>query len=124
MVQQSSFRYGGSEQLLTSRVWEYGTRLQSIANTAWGLSVGAHAYQYGWVNRRWRASLADGSRWDYGYDDRNEVTSGKRYWSDGSAVAGQHFEYATTASATAPGHGRVGTSMAPTCVKPITRPSN
>ena len=93
LVQQSSFRYGGSEQLLTSRVWEYGTRLQSIANTAWGLSVSAHAYQYDWVNRRWRASLADGSRWDYGYDDRNEVTSGKRYWSDGSAVAGQHFEY-------------------------------
>ncbi|MBI4327681.1 MAG: RHS repeat-associated core domain-containing protein [Chloroflexi bacterium] len=93
LVQQSSFKYGGTEQLLTSRVWEYGTRLQSIANTAWGLSVSAHAYQYDSVNRRWRAALADGSRWDYGYDDRNEVTSGKRYWPDGSAVAGQHFEY-------------------------------
>jgi len=45
------------------------------------------------VNRRWRVNLEDGSRWDYAYNDRNEVTSGKRYWSDGTPVSGQQFEY-------------------------------
>jgi RHS repeat-associated protein len=30
----------------------------------------------------------------YGYDDLGQVTSGKRYWSDGTPVAGQQFDYA------------------------------
>jgi RHS repeat-associated protein len=37
--------------------------------------------------------LADGSYWSYACDDRNEVTSGKRYWADFTPVPGQHFEY-------------------------------
>jgi RHS repeat-associated protein len=38
--------------------------------------------------------LEDGSRWQYAYNDRNELTAGKRSWQDWSPVCGQRFEYA------------------------------
>ncbi len=37
--------------------------------------------------------MGDGSRWLYEHNDRNEVTSGKRYWSDWTPGAGQQFAY-------------------------------
>jgi hypothetical protein len=46
------------------------------------------------VDRRTRATLADGSAWNYDYNDRSEVTGGKRYWGDFAPVAGQQFEFA------------------------------
>jgi len=44
--------------------------------------------------RRTQATLADGSRWRYQYNDRDEVVSGKRFWVDWTPVGGQQFEYA------------------------------
>jgi hypothetical protein len=38
-------------------------------------------------------TLIDGSYWVYEYDSLGQVESGKRYWSDGTPVAGQKFEY-------------------------------
>jgi RHS repeat-associated protein len=35
----------------------------------------------------------DNSRWIYTYDGLGQVTSGKKYWVDGTPVAGQQFEY-------------------------------
>jgi RHS repeat-associated protein len=46
------------------------------------------------VQRRTQATLADGSRWHYAYNDRDEVVAGKRTWVDWTPVAGQQFEYA------------------------------
>jgi RHS repeat-associated protein len=37
---------------------------------------------------------ADGSYWRYEYDSLGQVISGKKYWSDGTPVPGQQFEYA------------------------------
>lgn len=36
----------------------------------------------------------DGAHWVYQYDNLGQVTSGKKYWADGTPVAGQQFEYA------------------------------
>ena len=36
----------------------------------------------------------DGSYWVYEYDTLGQVKSGKRYWREGTPVAGQQFEYA------------------------------
>jgi hypothetical protein len=33
------------------------------------------------------------SCWVYSYDHLGQVVSGKKYWSDGTPVAGQQFEY-------------------------------
>jgi len=38
--------------------------------------------------------LADGSYWVYGYDSLGQVTNGCKYFSDGTPVAGQQFDYA------------------------------
>ena len=46
------------------------------------------------ANQRTRMTLADGSYWHYTYDRLGQVVSGKRYWQDGTLVAGQQFEYA------------------------------
>lgn len=45
------------------------------------------------TNQRTRMLLADGSWWEYRYDALGQVVSGKRYWADGTPVAGQQFEY-------------------------------
>ncbi|MGA4577511.1 hypothetical protein [Limisphaera sp. VF-2] len=43
--------------------------------------------------QRVRADWADGSWWVYSYDAHGQLQSGRRYWADGSPVAGQQFEY-------------------------------
>jgi YD repeat-containing protein len=68
--------------------------LASIANVASGVAVSTHAYTYDALNRRRQATLEDGSRWRYDYNDRDELISGKRSWLDWTPVAGQQFEYA------------------------------
>ena len=83
----------GGPVLTTTRTWDYGSRLRSIANTTNGVAVASYAYTYDGLGRPTQSTLADGSWWNYGYDDRDEVVSGKRFWSDFSAVAGQQFEY-------------------------------
>jgi hypothetical protein len=37
--------------------------------------------------------LQDGSFWFYEYDNLGQLRSGKKFWSDGTPVAGQQFEY-------------------------------
>jgi YD repeat-containing protein len=51
-------------------------------------------YVYNAANQRTHQTLlADGSTWVYDYDSLGQVKSGKRYWADGTLVAGQQFEY-------------------------------
>jgi len=35
----------------------------------------------------------DGSAWVYGYNDRDELTSAKRYWGDWTPYSGQQFGF-------------------------------
>ena len=81
--------------LTTTRTWNYGFQLQSIANVVNHSTVTSHRYQYDAVNRRTQAE--DNSFWQYGYDDRNELTAANRYWADFNTVtpvAGQLYGYA------------------------------
>src|SRR5258708_10060018 len=72
-------------------------RLQSISSTASGSAAPtlpvSFAYQYNSANQRTRMTQGDSSYWIYLYDVRGQVISGKRYWQDGTPVAGQQFEY-------------------------------
>jgi YD repeat-containing protein len=79
------------------REWEWGERLASIQNlvgTPSTASVSSHSYLYDSMHRRTPATLEDGSRWQYDYNDRHELIGGKRYWADWTPMAGQQFEYA------------------------------
>ena len=58
-----------------------------------GILPVSFSYVYNNANQRTRATLADGSYWLYEYDSLGQVRSGKKYWADGTPVAGQQFEY-------------------------------
>ena len=70
-------------------------RLTSISSqpSASGLAPISFNYSYNSANQRTRATLTDGSYWLYEYDTLGQVKSAKRYWSDGTPVAGQQFQY-------------------------------
>jgi YD repeat-containing protein len=84
--------------MLTTRTWDRLNRLGSVhsqahlSSTSLGLGLG-HTYTYNAANQRTRADLADGSYWVYEYDKLGQVTSGRRYWGDGTLMAGQDFTY-------------------------------
>jgi RHS repeat-associated protein len=50
-------------------------------------------YTYNQANQRTQNVLADGSYWIYGYDSLGQVTSGVKYFADGTLVPGQQFGY-------------------------------
>jgi len=81
--------------MTTSKSYDYLNRLASIANVDSNPApLTSHFYQYNDANQRTRVNLEDGSYWIYEYHYYGQLTSGKRYWADGTPVAGQQFEYA------------------------------
>jgi RHS repeat-associated protein len=89
LVGQITFANSGTTEMTTSKQYDYLNRLTSIASSA----SNAFTYQYNSANQRNLALLADGSYWRYGYDALGQVTSGNKYWSDETPVAGQQFGY-------------------------------
>jgi YD repeat-containing protein len=97
LLASTTFKNGASTVLTTTRTWDYGTRLHTIANLVNGAPVTSHSYDYDALNRRTAAQLEDGSTWQYGYDDRDELTTASRIWAPwlyDTPVAGQQFTYA------------------------------
>ncbi|NLH72829.1 MAG: RHS repeat protein, partial [Verrucomicrobia bacterium] len=97
LINTITFANNGAIRLVASRVYDKLNRLTLISSAASGASAPSmpvsFAYQYNAANQRTRMNLADGSFWEYRYDALGQVVSGKRYWPDGTAVAGQQFEY-------------------------------
>ena len=80
--------------MTTTKDYDYLNRVTQISCVgATGSIPSQFGYQYNDANQRTRVTLADGSYWIYDYDSLGQVKSGKRYWSDGTPVAGQQFEY-------------------------------
>ncbi len=70
--------------------------LNRLTNLVWTVDstvVASFAQQFNDVNQKTRVTLADGSYWLYQYDTLGQVTSAKKYWSDGTPVAGQQSTY-------------------------------
>jgi len=59
-----------------------------------GMTVNGFEYRHNRAHQRTRMKLADGSYWLYQFDALGQVVSGRRYWGDGTPVAGEQFEYA------------------------------
>ena len=93
LIQLTDCRKNSTSRLANAQMWELGYRLQNVTGTAGGQTLSGRAYVYDDVDRRVHATLADGSGWNYDYNDRNEVVSGKRSWVDFTPVSGQQFEY-------------------------------
>ncbi len=88
LVSQIAFTQNGTTRMTTTNTYDNLNRISSIASTPVSF-----AYQYNDANQRVSVTQADGSYWVYHYDALGQVISGKKYWSDNSAVAGQQFEY-------------------------------
>jgi RHS repeat-associated protein len=79
--------------MTATKQWDLLNRLTSVTS-AIGSSAMGYSYLHNTANQRTNVTLSDNSRWVYQYDSLGQVTSGKKYWSDGTPVAGQQYEYA------------------------------
>jgi RHS repeat-associated protein len=79
--------------MTTTRQYDYLNRLTGIQNCAGGSPVASFNYGNNTANQRVAVTNADSSYWIYQYDNLGQVTSGKKYWADGTPVAGQQFTY-------------------------------
>ncbi len=80
--------------MTTTKAYDYLNRLTAISSlNSQPSTINSFAYAYNSANQRTSVTNADKSRWAYGYDSLGQVTSGKKYWKDGTVVAGQQFEY-------------------------------
>jgi len=93
LVGQIAFTQNGSNRMTTTKTYDALTRLSSIVNQPSADSAVSFAYQFNNANQRTRVTHADGSYWRYEYDALGQVTSGRKFWSDGTPVAGQQFDY-------------------------------
>ena len=77
--------------MTTSKSYDYLSRLTAIspAPSGTGVSPVSFNYNYNSANQRVQSALVDGSYWSYNYDSLGQVTSSKKYWADGTPVAGQ-----------------------------------
>jgi len=94
LVGQVIFAHSGTTQMTATKTCDYLNRLTGIVNGNGTIpAVDSRNYGYNKANQRTNAAEVDGSYWVYGYDNLGQVTSGVKYWSDGTPVAGQQFDY-------------------------------
>ena len=93
LVSQIVFKQSGTTRMTTSKQYDNLNRLSSIGSVTGSTNDASDAYGYNAANQRVRNTLADGSYWNYQYDSLGQVIAGNKYWSDGTPVAGQQFDY-------------------------------
>ena len=95
-VRTLTFKQNATLRVTTEQRYDFLGRLREVSarlNSSSGLPAVSSSYQYNSANQRERNREADGSYWQYSYDALGQVTSGKKYWSDGTPVAGMQYEY-------------------------------
>jgi RHS repeat-associated protein len=93
LVSQIVFTNGSIQRMVTTKSYDMLNRLTNTVSVTNGIAVASFAYQYNSANQRTKRTDVDGSYWVYTYDSLGQVTSGKKYWSDGTSVAGMQFTY-------------------------------
>jgi RHS repeat-associated protein len=94
LVEQILFQQNGTTRMTTTKQHDFLNRLTRISSVPSGYSAVNFDYTYNQANQRTNVVLGpDGSRWVFSYDSLGQVISGKKYWPDGTPVAGQQFEY-------------------------------
>lgn len=93
LISQVLYTNGSTLRMTRSNQFDALNRLTNLTWNVAGTNVASFSYQYNSANQRTRATLLDGSYWLYEYDALGQVTSAKRYWSDGTPVAGQQSEF-------------------------------
>ncbi len=94
LIGQVAFASNGVSRMTTTKQYDFLNRLTQVSSAPSGASAVSFTYAYNSANQRIRNTLADGSYWLYTYDSLGQVIAGNKFWSDGSPVAGQQFDYA------------------------------
>ena len=94
LVDTVVFQQNATTRMTRTNRYDYLNRLTSVTSSVGGMPVSAFSYAYNDANQRVAVTNVDSTRWSWGYDALGQVTSGKKYWSDNTIVAGQQFEYA------------------------------
>lgn len=100
MLQPTSVNSTWSGGITLERIFGYDAlgRTTSLVSMVGAHVVGAsgtpiNPIVYDIAGHRTQIAEEDGSRWDYGYNPRDEVTSGKKMFADNSYVPGHQFTY-------------------------------
>ncbi len=94
LVEHIYFTNNTTRVMTTSKSYDGLNRLTRIGSAdGQGATLSSFGYALNTANQRTSVTNADSSYWVYGYDELGQVVSGKKYWSDGTPVAGQQFEY-------------------------------
>ena len=93
LVGNITFQRNGQTVMTTSKTYDFLNRLTVIQTGAGVSPVASFNYNYNSANQRTLATNVDNSHWVYQYDALGQVISGKKYWGDGTPVAGQQFTY-------------------------------
>jgi RHS repeat-associated protein len=94
LVSSLTFKQSSTTRLTAAKTYDNLNRLFALTNTPSTDSALRFNYAYNSANQRTGVTNQDSSRWAFLNDFLGQVTSGKKYWSDGTVVAGQQFEYA------------------------------
>ena len=93
LVSQIVFKQSTNSRMTTAKTYDNLNRLTLISSTTNSVVLDQHGYVYNSANQRTTVTNTDGSWWSYQYDSLGQVTSGRKYWSDGPPVAGEQFGY-------------------------------
>ncbi len=93
LVDTITFKQNLTTRMTTTKTYDNLNRLTVIESLTNSSPVSSFKYVYNVANQRTSVTNVDYTYWVYKYDSLGQVISGKKYWSDGSPVAGQQFEY-------------------------------
>ncbi|MBL9169886.1 MAG: RHS repeat-associated core domain-containing protein [Verrucomicrobiales bacterium] len=93
LLASTTFKNSGTTRLIQTKSYDLVNRLLTHNSVSGSGTAMNWSFNYDQGNQRTRADLADGSYWVYEYDSLGQLISGKRFWNDGTPVAGQQFEY-------------------------------
>ena len=93
LVGQIAFANNGQPVMTTTKQYDHLNRLTGISSSSASTSASAFNYAYNSASQRMQVTNTDHSHWVYQYDNLGQVISGKKYWADGTPVAGQQFIY-------------------------------
>ena len=92
LLNNVTVKQGANTIVSTAKTYDAFNRLLSTASTAGGVTR-TYSYEYNVKDQRTKLTLADGSYWEYTYDDKGQVTSGVKKDSTGKVIPGQSFGY-------------------------------
>ena len=94
---QNQIKRDSDSAVITTHNRTYDTRLNNYhlltTSNITGATTRTYTYVYNDKDQRTKLTLADGSYWEYTYDDKGQVISGVKKDSNGNAIAGQYFGY-------------------------------